>query len=71
VVRIELTAEANHMARLIVADNGVGHRSHPDLANAKTLGLRLVRTLAEQLGGTIELRANEGAEARLTFPVVA
>jgi two-component sensor histidine kinase len=71
VVRIELTADANNMARLIVADNGVGHPNHPDLANAKTLGLRLVRTLAEQLGGTIELRANEGAEARLTFPVVA
>ena len=71
VIRIELTADANHMARLIVADNGVGHAGHPDLAHAKTLGLRLVRTLAEQLGGTIELRANNGAEAQLTFPLVA
>jgi len=71
VIRIELTADANHAAQLIVADNGVGHSSHFDLANAKTLGLRLIRTLTEQLGGTIELRANDGIEARLTFPVVA
>jgi PAS domain S-box-containing protein len=70
VVRIELTADANRMARLIVADNGVGHPGDPDLANAKTLGLRLVRTLAEQLGGTIELRSSDGTEARLTFPAV-
>jgi two-component system, sensor histidine kinase PdtaS len=71
VVRIELTADANHIARLIVADNGAGRLNQSDLANAKTLGLRLVRTLAEQLGGTIELGSNNGAEARLTFPVNA
>ena len=71
VIRIELTADANGMARLIVADNGAGLIGDFDLANAKTLGLRLVRTLAEQLGGAIELRTNGGVEAQLTFPVVA
>jgi len=68
VIQIELTSQ-DHTAQLIVADNGVGQKSPFDLANAKTLGLRLVRTLAEQLGGTIEMRTNGGVEARLTFPV--
>jgi PAS domain S-box-containing protein len=71
IIRIELTADSDHTAKLTVADNGVGFVGQFDLANAKTLGLRLVRTLAEQLGGTIELRMQGGAEARLTFPVVA
>ena len=57
------------MARLIVADNGAGPVTLPDLTIAKTLGLRLVRTLAEQLGGTIEMRTLAGVEARLTFPI--
>jgi PAS domain S-box-containing protein len=71
VVRIELTADANQMALLIVADNGASRVSQSDLETAKTLGLRLVRSLTEQLGGTIELRTKDGTEARLRFPVGA
>ena len=71
VIRIELTAQAGKMARLVVADNGVGQAAKVDISNAKTLGLRLVRSLTEQLGGTIEVSADHGVEARLTFPVAS
>ncbi len=68
-LRIELKVEANHRARLIVADDGVGLSNTAELETAKTLGLRLVRTLAEQLGGTVELRSDAGTRAELTFPL--
>ena len=70
-VRIELHEHDDHMARLIVADNGIGLRSDIDWVTARTLGLRLVRTLAEQLGARIELKSHAGTEVQLTFPAAA
>lgn len=67
-IRIELHDGEDRLARLVVADNGIG-LGKIDLATARTLGLRLVRTLVEQLGGTIELQSNGGSEARISFPV--
>lgn len=67
-IRIELRGGEDRLARLVVADNGSGF-GNIDLATAKTLGLRLVRTLVEQLGGTIELQSNGGSEARISFTV--
>ncbi len=70
-IRIELHEFSDHMARLIVADDGVGLRSDIDWETARTLGLRLVRTLAEQLGARIELKTQTGTEVQLTFPAAA
>jgi two-component sensor histidine kinase len=70
-VRIELREHEDHMARLIVADNGIGLRSDIDWVTARSLGLRLVRTLAEQLGARIELKSHAGTEVQLTFPAAA
>jgi PAS domain S-box-containing protein len=70
-VRIELHEHADHMARLVVADDGIGLRSDIDWVTARTLGLRLVRTLAEQLGARIELKSHAGTEVQLTFPAAA
>jgi two-component sensor histidine kinase len=55
---------------LRVADDGVGLPAELDVRTARSLGVRLVRTLARQLDGTIEYRsADPGAEVRLTFPL--
>jgi len=70
-VRVELHEQADHMARLVVADNGVGLRSDVDWETARSLGLRLVRTLADQLGAKLEVQSRQGTEVHLTFLAAA
>ena len=55
---------------LQVADNGIGVPADRDLTATRTLGLRLIRSLARQLDAQFELiPRSPGAEARLTFQV--
>lgn len=70
-VRVELREQPGHMARLIVADNGVGLRSDVDWETARSLGLRLVRTLADQLGAKLEVQSRQGTEIHLIFSAAA
>jgi PAS domain S-box-containing protein len=70
-VRIALHGQGRGRARLVVADNGVGMRKDVDWTTARTLGLRLVRTLAEQLDGELEIESRKGTEVRLTFSAAA
>jgi two-component sensor histidine kinase len=55
-------------ARLIIGDNGVGLKSGVDWTTTRSLGLRLVRSLTQQLGATIEVRSEMGMEVELEFP---
>jgi two-component sensor histidine kinase len=49
-------------------DNGIGLSEGFDWENSRSLGLKLVRNLAEkQLDGTIELRTGPPTEFRMTF----
>jgi two-component sensor histidine kinase len=70
-VRIELRRLNTHRYRLVVADNGIGLPHDFDIAEARTLGLRLVYSLCrEQLKGTVMTTMNQGAtEFRITFPL--
>ena len=53
---------------LIVRDNGIGFPSNVDFFNSSSMGLNLVRILAEgQLRGKIELNTDGGTEFRITF----
>ena len=70
-VFIELREYHDGLARLVVADNGIGLDADIDWATARSLGLRLVRTLAEQLGATIEVKSQAGTEVQLTFTAAA
>jgi PAS domain S-box-containing protein len=70
-VRIELREHPDHMARLVVADNGIGLRSDIDWDTARSLGLRLVRTLADQLGAKLEVQSQAGTQVQLTFRAAA
>ena len=53
--------------RLTVADDGVGLPAGFDLAGARSLGLRLVRTLAQQLDATLERVEGPGTVFQLIF----
>ena len=70
-VRIELREHSDGLAKLVVADNGVGLRSDINWSTARSLGLRLVRSLAEQLGAKIEVRSTAGTEVELIFAAAA
>ncbi|MDA8091132.1 MAG: PAS domain S-box protein [Nitrospiraceae bacterium] len=67
-IRIDAHLASNGEMEVHFADNGAGFPEGFDLRNAKSLGLRLVRSLAEmQLGGKIELKSNKGAEFVIWF----
>jgi two-component sensor histidine kinase len=68
--RLELRfARGNEIATLRIADNGVGIR--PGQQETSRHGLRLARSLASQLAGTLELEAAHtgGTVATLRFPL--
>lgn len=53
-----------------VSDDGVGLAEGFDPGNARTLGLQIVATLAEQIGGALAIHRNTpGTRFSVTFPV--
>jgi len=67
-IRIELRKTDGTIDRLVVADNGVGLPEDISLWNSKSLGLRLVKILANNMGATVEVDTRPGTEVRLVFP---
>lgn len=55
---------------LIISDDGAGLPKGFDVAEAQSLGLRLVKLLALQIGASFDLRSDKGTEARLLFSPV-
>ena len=66
-INIELRSDNNGKFTLTVSDNGVGFSKDLDFQNTNSLGLRLVRTLTNQLKGNIEIRSNGGTEFKIIF----
>ena len=67
-VCVELRADDDTEYTLVVGDNGVGLPGDLDFRKSDSLGLELVRTLTDQLEGTIDLNTRDGTEYRITFP---
>jgi len=53
--------------RLAVADNGVGLKKNFDFANPTSLGLTLVNSLTEQLGGQVSVESSGGCMFSIVF----
>jgi two-component sensor histidine kinase len=51
----------------VVGDNGIGLAEEIDMRNPKSLGLRLVITLVDQLKGNIEVDTSHGTIFKITF----
>lgn len=54
--------------KLIVEDNGVGFPQLIDFKNTNSLGLQLVNTLVDQIGGNIELEIESGTRFKILIP---
>jgi PAS domain S-box-containing protein len=65
-IRVGLSRNED-MYRLVVKDNGVGYSDNGIRGKDSSLGLRLVNTLVDQLGGTMEMRSNGGVEVVVDF----
>jgi PAS domain S-box-containing protein len=66
-IRIELGRQDDNNLVLRVSDNGVGLPKDLDFENLKSLGLRIVRTLTEQLNGALEFHNSGGTQFTITF----
>jgi len=56
--------------KLIVSDNGIGLPEKMDMESNNTFGLLLIRTLVDQLNGTLEVVRKNGAKFIIRFPHV-
>lgn len=70
-IQIELRGLSDGTTRLVVADNGIGLKADVDWVNTRSLGLRLVRMLAEQLEAKIEVNSRDGLKVQLAFAAAA
>ncbi len=64
---ISMRREEDGFYALEVSDDGVGFPKNFVLAKSDSLGLLLVKTMAEQLGGAAELRAGDRQGTRVTI----
>jgi len=68
---IEVTLQLDGAGHILlgVRDNGAGMAPEIDVATSRSLGLKLVTSLARQLGGTIEIARGPGTAFQIRFPV--
>jgi two-component sensor histidine kinase len=69
-IRVELRqVESTEIKEVLLAvnDNGVGFQQGFDPRNMQSLGLQLVVTLVEQLGGSMEFNGSDGARVEVSF----
>jgi two-component sensor histidine kinase len=67
-IAVTLDVQADGWLALAVSDDGPGLPPGFDLAKGGSLGLRVVRALATQVGGEFALFNRDGAVGRLAFP---
>jgi len=68
-VSIVLKPAGRGLARLTVSDDGIGFPGPFKPKLLKTMGLRLVMMLAEQIEGRLQLTVRKGTTFRLDFPI--
>jgi len=69
-IRVTLHPEDGGMIRFSVSDDGVGIAPDVDIMNAPSLGMKLVRTLTDQLRGQVTVNRLRGTQFVVVFPAV-
>ena len=64
---LSVKALDNKSAELVIKDNGIGLDELPDFETTRTMGLRIVRILTEQLVGKMTISGDQGACFTLRF----
>jgi two-component sensor histidine kinase len=71
-VSVRIEEDEDGVLRIAVEDDGAGHPEGFDLGAARSIGYVLVRALAEQLSGRVELRSGpRGSSVVLEVPAAA
>ena len=66
-LRVSFVNEPSHI-RVVVEDSGVGFPAGFGERDAATLGIKLVRTLVEQLRGGVQFSSHQGSRVEITIP---
>ena len=67
-IRISIKKLSDTSYRLQVADNGIG-LPNPGLEKTGSLGLRLMKGLSEDIGGTFTIETKDGVTIRVLFTI--
>ncbi|MCK5051384.1 MAG: PAS domain S-box protein [Candidatus Cloacimonetes bacterium] len=65
-ISVSLTFK-NQIYKLCVKDNGIGFPGEVDLENSSTFGLKIVKSLTQQLKGSLKLEKVKGTSFTITF----
>jgi two-component sensor histidine kinase len=66
-VTVNLQRSESGQLMLVVADDGVGLPANVNLWNVRSLGLRLVRILSEQIGAQLNISSENGTRTEVKF----
>ena len=64
-----LAEKIDSRVRIVIQDDGVGIPHDIDVCKTPSLGLKLIRSLALQLGGSVEIAHNGGTHVVVEFPI--
>jgi PAS domain S-box-containing protein len=71
--RGELKVEFKHVGSdnclLLVSDNGVGLPKDLDITNTESMGFLLIKSMIEQLNGSLQIEQGQGTTFKITFPM--
>jgi two-component sensor histidine kinase len=66
-IQVRMGYLPNQRICLSVRDNGVGLAAHLDMARSESLGLRLVHSLVDQIGGSLDFDRQNGTCFTIVF----
>ena len=67
-IRVRFAEESDGTLKLVVQDTGIGFPADKNPEESDSLGLKLVRSLTDQLGGELGYRTQNGFICQITIP---